>query len=58
MSTGDHYRIGQILETCYFLNYVRTQMKLGMCKAGTVANMYTQNEVITSIYSCSVNRDV
>ena len=21
--TGDHYRIGQILETCNFLNYVR-----------------------------------
>ena len=33
-------------------------MKLGMCKAVTVANMYTQNEVVTSIYSCSVNRDV
>ena len=33
-------------------------MKLGMCKAGTVANMCTQYEVVTSIYSCSVNRDV
>ena len=33
-------------------------MKLGVCKAGTVVNMYTQNEVVTSIYSCSVNRDV
>ena len=33
-------------------------MKLGMCKAVTVANMYTQKEVVTTIYSCSVNRDV
>ena len=33
-------------------------MKLGMCKAITVLNMYAQNEVVTSIYSCSVNRDV
>ena len=33
-------------------------MKLGMCKDVTVANMYTQKEVVTSIYSCSVNRDV
>ena len=33
-------------------------MKLGMCKAVTVANMYTQNEVVTSMYYCSVNRDV
>ena len=33
-------------------------MKLGTGKAGTVANMYTQNEVVKPIYSCSVNRDV
>ena len=34
------------------------ELKLGLCKAGTVTVMYAQYEVITSVYSCSVNRKV
>ena len=48
--TGDHYRIGQILETCHFLNYCKDLNDTWHVQSRYCCQQvyyYTQNEVVT-----------